>query len=111
MSDEQEQDPGTRGILIAASIVFATLIILLDEVTPFTMLFTLDMIPKILRQKIETRSEGVLITATMIKRAPFAGSHTPHSNGVLGSMLLNKMRGDLHLGDTQENKKNERPAE
>lgn len=63
-----EQRGSARGILTAAAIVMMALMILLDELRPFSATFTLEMIPPALRRRIEGRYEGFIVTATVIKK-------------------------------------------
>lgn len=57
-----------QGLMIAAALILAALYIFGDEDQPFTVTFTLDALPDVLRRKIELLSDGMLITATRISK-------------------------------------------
>lgn len=57
-----------RGLLIAGALVLAAAYIFAEEEEPFTETFTLEALPHILREKIELRAEGVLVTVSSISK-------------------------------------------
>ena len=64
-----DETPGSSsGILTATALALAALLILMDELKPFTVIFTLDMLPTVLRKRIEAQADGVIVTATLIRR-------------------------------------------
>lgn len=78
------------GLLIAAALVLAALYILGDEDQPFTVTFTLDALPDLLRRRIELLSDGMLITATRISRT--TEHYQPLSDKEFEGIVINKLR-------------------
>lgn len=79
-----------KGLLIAAALVLAALYILGEEDEPFTVTFTLDALPNILRKPIELLSDGMLITATRISKT--TGRYQPLSDKEFEGIVINKLR-------------------
>ena len=58
-----------NGLLIAGALIMAALYILGEEDKPFSVTFTLEALPAVLRNKIELFSDGLLVTATRISKS------------------------------------------
>jgi hypothetical protein len=87
-----EETPGSSsGILTAAALALAALLILMDEAKPFTVIFNLDALPTVLRKRIEEKADGVIVTATLIrKRHPGDNFNSAMSEGVYQAIKLNR---------------------
>jgi hypothetical protein len=86
------------GLLIAAALVLAALYILGDEDQPFTVTFTLDALPDLLRRRIELLSDGMLITATRISKT--TERYTPLTDKEFEGIVVNKLRDAFGLHET-----------
>ena len=88
-----------HGLLIAAALIMAAIYILSEEDKPFTVTFTLDALPEILRRKIELLSDGMLITATRISKTT-DHTYTPMSDKAFEGIVVNKLRGAFGLRES-----------
>lgn len=85
-----------KGLLLAAALILAALYVLTDEEKPFTVTFTLDALPQVLRKRIEPFSEGLLITATRISKG---GNYSPLTNKQFEGIVVNRLRDTFGLRD------------
>jgi len=88
-----------KGLQIAGALVLAALYILAEEDQPFTVTFTLDALPSVLRKRIEAVSDGMLITATRItKGSDFTQGDL--SNKQFEGIVINRMMNYFGLRET-----------
>lgn len=80
-----------KGLMIAGALILAAVYILSDEEGPFTVTFTLDALPHSLRKRIETVSDGMLITATRITKNsdfPFSDLSEKQFEGIVVNRMM-----------------------
>lgn len=89
----------SRGLMIAGALMLAALYIFAEEDEPFTVTFTLDTLPRALKEKIELFSDGILVTVSRIsKDSDFLPEEM--SDKAFGGIILNKMRD--HFGQRED---------
>ena len=83
-----------NGLMIAGALILAALYILGDEDEPFSVTFTLDALPAILRNKIELLSDGILVTTTRISKS--SDFHVqPLTNKQFEGIVVNKLMSEF----------------
>lgn len=87
-----------KGLLIAAALILAALYILGDEEQPFTVTFTNDSLPDLLRRRIQLLSEGMLITATRISKN--TEHYHPLTDKEFEGIVINKLRDAFGLRES-----------
>lgn len=80
-----------KGLLVAGALVLSALYILSDEDDPFTVTFTLDALPRVLRDKIALFADGILITATRISKNSDFTIH-PLTDKEFEGIVMNRLR-------------------
>ena len=79
-----------KGLMIAAALILAAMYLFGEEDQPFSVVFTLESLPAVLRRKIELVSDGVFITATRIsKNSDFTREHKLN-NKEFGAIVVNR---------------------
>ena len=89
-----------QGTMISGALTFAALFVLIYPDQHFDITFTLDTLPRWMKQMIEQSSDGILITATKISKDE--NVFRPLSDEDAAAIMLNKIRRSFGKNDTDE---------